>query len=114
LFELHALSRWNRTDAGVGSVGDVVVVLAVAWSTVLWVSVGVVMFLVLWFAGTAMLRSMTTPLPPPPPEGELRKVNVRYRCSVCGVELRMLLAPEEDPPPPRHCQEDMDLVAPIE
>jgi hypothetical protein len=26
----------------------------------------------------------------------------------------MVMAPDEDPPPPRHCQEDMDLVAPVE
>ena len=45
--------------------------------------------------------------------GELRKVNVRYRCGVCGVELKLTLAPDEDPPPPRHCLEDMDLVAPL-
>jgi hypothetical protein len=61
-----------------------------------------------------MLRSVTTPLPPPPPAGELRKVDLRYRCSVCGMEIRLTKASEEDPEPPRHCQEDMDLVAPVE
>jgi hypothetical protein len=33
---------------------------------------------------------------------------------VCGLEIKMMLAPEEDPDPPRHCLEDMDLVAPVE
>jgi len=84
-----------------------------AFSTVIWVLGGVVLFLVIWVGGRGMLRSMSSPLPPPPPEGELRKVDVRYRCSVCGAEVKMPLAPEEDPPPPRHCMEDMDLVAPI-
>ena len=60
-----------------------------------------------------MLRSLTRPLPPPPPPGEMRKVNMRYRCDVCGVELRLTMAPDEDPPPPRHCLEDMIVVAPI-
>ena len=46
-------------------------------------------------------------------DGEMRKVNVKYRCSVCGLEMKMTLAPDEDPPPPRHCLEDMDLVAPM-
>ena len=32
-----------------------------------------------------------------PPEGELRKVSVRYRCSNCGTELRMTLAPGPAP-----------------
>jgi hypothetical protein len=30
------------------------------------------------------------------------------------VELRMVMAPDQDPPPPRHCLEDMDFVAPID
>jgi hypothetical protein len=85
-----------------------------AFSTVVWVGIGVLMFLVIWRVGVATLRGMTTPLPPPPPEGEMRRVSVRYRCSICGLELKMTLASEEDPPPPRHCLEDMDLVAPVE
>lgn len=68
----------------------------------------------LWKTGIGMLRSMTTPMPPPAPSGEMRRINVKYRCSMCGLELKMTLAPDEDPPPPRHCLEDMDLLAPIE
>ncbi|MFM8563867.1 MAG: hypothetical protein ACKOCE_08315 [Acidimicrobiia bacterium] len=81
---------------------------------VIWLIGAALLFLFLWRVGVGLLRSMTTPLPPPPPEGEMRKVNVKYRCSVCGLEIKTMLAPEEDPPPPRHCQEDMDLVAPVE
>lgn len=81
---------------------------------VIWLCGAALLFLFLWRVGVGMLRSMTTPLPPPPPEGELRKVNVKYRCSVCGLEIKLMLAPEEDPEPPRHCLEDMDLVAPVE
>jgi hypothetical protein len=84
-----------------------------AFSTVIWVLGAVVMFFFLWFVGTGMLRSTTTPLPAPPPPGELRKVNLRYRCSICGVEMRLTMATEEEPAPPRHCGDDMDLVAPI-
>ena len=43
----------------------------------------------------------------------MRKINVRYQCTVCGTELRMVLAPDEDPPPPKHCLEDMIVVAPL-
>jgi hypothetical protein len=64
--------------------------------------------------GVALLRGLGTPLPPPPPAGEMRKVNLRYRCSICGAELKMTLATEELPDPPRHCQEDMDLMTPVE
>lgn len=84
-----------------------------ALSTILWVAVGVLMGYVLWKSGIAMVRSLTTPQPAPPPSGELRKLNVKYRCNVCGLEIKMTLAPDEDPPPPRHCLEDMDIVAPI-
>ena len=69
---------------------------------------------VLWKVGIGMLRSVTRPLPDPPPAGEMRRVSLRYRCSICGVELRMTLANDQEPEPPRHCQEDMDLLAPID
>jgi hypothetical protein len=65
-------------------------------------------------AGFAMLGGMSQPLPEPPPPGELRKVKIQYRCSICGTELRMTVANDEMPEPPRHCLEDMDLVAPVE
>jgi len=64
--------------------------------------------------GVALLRGMGTPLPPPPPAGEMRKVNLRYRCSICGAEIKMTLATDEMPEAPRHCQEDMDLMTPVE
>jgi hypothetical protein len=83
------------------------------FGTVVWVLIGVAMAFVIWRAGVAVLRSLTTPLPEPPPAGELRKVNLRYRCSICGTELKLTLANDELPDPPRHCQEDMDLVAPV-
>jgi hypothetical protein len=86
----------------------------VALSTVIWLLGALVVACVVWKVGIGMLRSLTTPLPPPPPPGELRKVDLRYRCSVCGMEVRLTRAADEDPEPPRHCQEDMDLVAPVE
>ncbi|HEX4981560.1 MAG TPA: hypothetical protein VFV63_07680 [Ilumatobacteraceae bacterium] len=82
-------------------------------STALWTLAGVLIGVVLWKLGIGMLRALIRPLPPPPPAGEMRRVNVRYRCGVCGVELRLTMAPDEDPPPPRHCLEDMDVVAPL-
>ena len=72
---------------------------------------GLFIFIVLKI-GVGLLRSMGTPLPGPPPEGELRKVNLRFRCSICGAEARLTAAPNQEPEPPRHCMEDMDLYAP--
>lgn len=84
------------------------------FGTIIWVLAGLGIMAIVWKSGIGMLRSMTSSLPPPPPTGEMRRINVRYRCSVCGVELRMVMAPDQDPPPPRHCLEDMDLVVPID
>ena len=64
--------------------------------------------------GFGMLRGLAQPVPEPPDAGTLRKVKIEYRCSICGAEVRMTVAPDEDPEPPRHCQDEMDLVAPIE
>jgi DNA-directed RNA polymerase subunit RPC12/RpoP len=64
--------------------------------------------------GLMMLGGLARPVPEPPPAGELRKVKIQYRCTICGAEVRMTVAPDEEPAPPRHCQEDMDLVAPVE
>jgi len=63
--------------------------------------------------GMAMLGGMARPIPEPPPAGELRKVKIAYRCSICGTEVRMTVAPDQEPQAPRHCLEDMELVAPI-
>ena len=67
--------------------------------------------LLIWRVGTAMLGGLARPIPEPPPPGELRKVKLVYRCSICGTELRMTAANDQVPEPPRHCQDDMDLVA---
>ena len=63
--------------------------------------------------GYFFLQQFATPPPPPPDPGTLRKVKLTYRCSVCGTEVRMTAATNEDPEPPRHCMDDMELVAPI-
>ena len=64
--------------------------------------------------GLGFLKAFSTPLPEPPPAGELRKVKIMYRCVLCGTEVRMTIAPDEDPDPPRHCMDEMALVAPVE
>ncbi len=73
--------------------------------------VAIVAFTLLMRLGMLMLGGLATPHPPPP-EGQVRRVNLRYRCSVCLAEVKMVQATEELPEPPRHCQEPMDLVAP--
>jgi hypothetical protein len=84
------------------------------FGTVVWVGIGLALVWFIWKIGLGMLRSMTSSLPPPPPSGEMRRINVRYRCSVCGMELKLTLAPDQDPPPPKHCLEEMQFVAPVD
>jgi hypothetical protein len=74
-------------------------------------AIAVVAFVLMMRIGLSILRALAQPNEPPEP-GEMRKVNLRYRCSICGTEVRMTHATDDLPEPPRHCQEDMDLVAP--
>jgi hypothetical protein len=78
--------------------------------TVLQIAIAVVIGVIVLRVGMWGLRLLASPAPPPSP-GELRKINVRYRCDVCGMEMRVVLAPDEDPEPPRHCMEEMTLVS---
>jgi hypothetical protein len=75
--------------------------------------IGVVAFVVILRLGVFMLRMLGSPAPSPD-EGELRRVSLKYRCTICGAEVKMTKASEELPEPPRHCMEDMQFVAPIE
>jgi hypothetical protein len=89
------------------------VMLAVSVGSVVWALAGLLMMVVIWKAGVGMLAALSRPPVDPPEAGELRKVNVRYRCDICGVELRLTMAPDDDPPPPKHCLDDMSVVAPL-
>lgn len=89
----------------------------ILWRTDLgfWAVAGALAFAYVFLRiGFAILAALGTPIPEPPPAGELRKVKIMFRCSICGTEVRMTTANDEMPEPPRHCLEDMDLVAPIE
>ena len=78
---------------------------------ILKVTIAIVAFFSIYLAGTFVVRSFSH-IPPAEPEiGRLRKVNYRYRCTVCGTEVTMTAAPEDEiPNAPRHCREDMILV----
>lgn len=80
----------------------------------MWALGAVLIGYVIFKVGIGMLRTLGTPLPPPPPPGELRKVDLRYRCTLCGAEVRLTLANDALPEAPRHCQEEMDLLTPVE
>ena len=60
--------------------------------------------------GLMVVGMLAMPVPEPPDEGELRKVKITYRCSVCGAQVRMNFAATQTPEPPRHCMEEMDEI----
>lgn len=61
--------------------------------------------------GFSMIGMLARPVPSPPPDGELRRVNLRYRCPTCATEIRMVKTDAIDPVAPRHCMDEMDLIA---
>ncbi|MGH9027458.1 MAG: hypothetical protein ACRDWD_15280 [Acidimicrobiia bacterium] len=65
----------------------------------------------IYVIGAAILRKFHIEPPPEPDPEALVPVDVHYRCGVCGAEVTMTAAPDEEPAPPRHCREDMDLVS---
>ena len=64
--------------------------------------------------GMKVLGSFARPVPEPPDPGELRPVRLDYECTICGTTMRMKLANDQVPEPPRHCMEDMELTTPVE
>lgn len=76
--------------------------------------IAVASFYVLLATGIKVLGAFARPIPEAPPPGELRRVKLTYRCSSCGTELRLTLANDTVPTPPRHCADEMDLITNLE
>ena len=69
---------------------------------------------ILLAVGVRILGAFARPIPEAPPQGELRRVKLTYRCAICGTELRMTLANDTVPAPPRHCADEMELTTNLE
>ncbi len=80
------------------------------FGTVFSIVIAVLAAYIIFRLGFSVFRLLATPLPEPPPPGELRKVKLNFRCPVCGSEVRMTAATDENPDPPRHCMTEMDLL----
>jgi hypothetical protein len=66
--------------------------------------------LTLYVIGASLLRKFKVAPPSEPDPDDIRPVNLRYRCTVCGAEVTMTAAQDDEPEAPRHCREDMVLV----
>ncbi len=68
----------------------------------------------LFTTGIKVVGAFARPVPEAPPAGELRRVRLTYRCDICGTELRLTLANDQVPEPPRHCSEPMELTTDLD
>jgi hypothetical protein len=80
-----------------------------AW-TIVRILMGVVVAVFVYVVGASMLRKFHVAPPPEPDPEDIKPVELHFRCIVCGAEVTMTAA-QDDPEPPRHCREDMVLVA---
>jgi hypothetical protein len=72
--------------------------------------VALVVGVTLYVIGASMLRKFHVPAPAEPDPDDVHPVNLRYRCVVCGAEVTMTAAQDDEPEAPRHCREDMAPV----
>lgn len=66
--------------------------------------------LTLYVIGASMLRKFKVAPPAEPDPDDIKPVDLRFRCTVCGAEVTMTAAQDDEPEAPRHCREDMVLV----
>jgi hypothetical protein len=77
---------------------------------VLRIVVAVAVAVTLYVIGANLLRKFHVAPPAEVDPDDIKPVNLRFRCIVCGAEVTMTAAQEGDPEAPRHCREDMVLV----
>ena len=74
---------------------------------ILRVVVAVVAAVTIYVIGASVLRKFKIAPPEEPDPADLRPVDVRFRCQVCGAEVTMTVSASAEPEAPRHCREDM-------
>ncbi len=70
----------------------------------------IVAAVLIYLTGAAMIRKLKVDPEPEPDPANVRPLDLRFRCVVCGAEVVMTAAQDDDPEPPRHCREDMVRV----
>ncbi len=72
--------------------------------------IALVAALLIYLIGAAMIRKLKVDPEAEPDPANVRPLDLRFRCVVCGAEVVMTAAQDDDPEPPRHCREDMVKV----
>ena len=85
-----------------------------ALATVIWLLGALVVAFVVWKVGHRDAAQPDHAAAAAAPGRRAAQGQPALPLHVCGMEIRLTRATDEDPEPPRHCQEDMDLVAPVE
>ncbi len=104
-----AVQARRRIIVRVVAAGAVVLLVLAGFGavrTVIAVAVAYAIFMV----GIRTIGAFARPIPEALPPGMLRRVKLNYRCDVCGTELRLTMANDQVPEPPRHCTEPMILT----
>lgn len=68
-----------------------------------------VMGLLIWRVSLAVIRMLSSP-PTEVDPGDIVRVDLDYKCSVCGAEVTMRAVNPAEDTPPKHCREEMDPV----
>ncbi|MBA2326827.1 MAG: hypothetical protein H0V95_09320 [Actinobacteria bacterium] len=61
----------------------------------------------IYVIGAGILKKFKIAPPEEPDPADLRPVDARFRCAVCGAEVTMTVSATDEPEAPRHCREDM-------
>jgi hypothetical protein len=92
-----------------------VVVATSAFGWVVRIAIAAVAGVLIYVVGAAVISKFKITPPASPDPESVVPVDLRFRCIVCGAEVTMTAAnAEADIEPPRHCREDMVLVADAE
>ena len=78
---------------------------------ILRIVIALVAAVTIYVVGAAVLRKFKIAPPEEPDPADLRPVDARFRCQVCGAEVTMTVSASDEPEPPRHCREDMVPIA---
>jgi hypothetical protein len=99
---------WRTTVRWLGGAGVAATFLALGYSFgFVRAAVGMAMFVGILVIGTRWMQSAVTSLPDPEPT-DVSDYDLRYVCTVCGLELKVEVAARDKAP--THCMEPMVLV----